>query len=414
MPSAAQRRYRSLADLIARADGRPSGFDYLRLALALSVVGWHSLLVAYGPDVQAHALHSLWRLAVNPILPMFFALSGFLVAGSLQRNTVAAFLGLRVLRIVPALAVEVCLSGLLLGPLVTTLPLAEYFSDGKFIAYPLNIVGDIHYFLPGVFNDNPAPDFVNAQLWTIPFELQCYALLAGIALVGLRRAPGPLVCAVATLNLVWAGVAYVQSHGVVDNSTVAGPVLPLCFLAGVTVYALRDRMPVNRVLCLLALGLTLLGLTLPFGDYLIPFPVAYLTVAIGVQNPRRCRLVRWGDYSYGIYLYGFPIEQMAAHGGAAFHHWYMILAVAVPLTTALAAVSWNLVEKPILGLRHHVQALNAATDYGRDRLQCLGRAAFGPFGPRLQAAAAFAWPRRWRALEAPARLLGQADLSGRF
>jgi peptidoglycan/LPS O-acetylase OafA/YrhL len=97
------------------------------------------------------------------------------------------FLGLRAIRIFPALFVEVILSALILGPLVTTLPPQLYFSDPLFFNYLLNAIGDVHFLLPGVFADNPWPRVVNGQLWTIPYELYCYCAISIIALIGLKR-----------------------------------------------------------------------------------------------------------------------------------------------------------------------------------------------------------------------------------
>jgi peptidoglycan/LPS O-acetylase OafA/YrhL len=112
------------------------------------------------------------------ILPMFFALSGFLVTGSLFRTrTLTEFIALRLLRLVPALAVEVTLSAVVLGALFTSLPIGQYFSDPAFWKYFLNIAGRIHYSLPGVFQDNPIP-IVNISLWTIPYELEWYLISA--------------------------------------------------------------------------------------------------------------------------------------------------------------------------------------------------------------------------------------------
>jgi peptidoglycan/LPS O-acetylase OafA/YrhL len=382
---AARDRFPCLADRMSRAGGRPSGFDYLRVCLALAVVGWHSLVVSYGTDFQARFLAGPWRPAPALILPMFFALSGFLVAGSLRRNTIASFLALRALRIAPALAVEVCVSALLLGPLLTQLPVGEYFSDQRFLVYPLNIVGDIHYFLPGLFDNNPFPFYVNAQLWTIPFELECYVALALLALVGICRAPGPLLCATVTLNLVWAAEDLARGGWATAGSIVPGHVLPLCFLAGVVLYMFRDRVPFRFSWCAAAFALSLVGLSLPGGDYLVAFPVAYLTVAIGLLNPRKRWLVGWGDYSYGIYLYGFPIEQLVASRGAAFQHWYIVLALAVPLTVGLAALSWNLVERPILGLRRHAAVLDRLSDQVRQRRRRLAAAVVARFDRGLGA-----------------------------
>jgi peptidoglycan/LPS O-acetylase OafA/YrhL len=125
----------SIAERLDATKGRPTGFDYLRIILALGVIVAHAFPLSYG-------IQYAYQLERTPlggfqawIVPMFFALSGFLVAGSLERNPIGVFVGLRVIRIAPALAVEVTLSALLLGPLLTTVPLAHYFADPKFRSY---------------------------------------------------------------------------------------------------------------------------------------------------------------------------------------------------------------------------------------------------------------------------------------
>ena len=150
-----------------RAGGVTAGFDYLRLALAFSVLMFHSALSTYGKDDW------LWdfpkRGFVTAILPMFFALSGFLVSGSLVRCTsIRDFLTARVFRLAPALMVEVFLSALILGPLVTILPLRDYFSDTLLYKYFYNMLGDPQYYLPGVFTDTP---FVRSQSITLDSSL---------------------------------------------------------------------------------------------------------------------------------------------------------------------------------------------------------------------------------------------------
>lgn len=172
----------SIGERLLQAEDRPSGFDYLRLILATAVFIFHVPVINLGDAVG----HKLWLSWLRPVfaivLPMFFALSGFLVAGSPVRcKTLISFLGLRVFRIVPALTVEVLLSALILGPIFTTKPLSEYFSSRSFFTYFLNVAGDVHFNLPGVFADNPHPSIVNGQLWTVPWELRCYMLLAAIA-----------------------------------------------------------------------------------------------------------------------------------------------------------------------------------------------------------------------------------------
>jgi peptidoglycan/LPS O-acetylase OafA/YrhL len=86
----------------------------------------------------------------------------------------------------PALTVEVLLSALVLGPVLTTASLENYFLSADFRLYFLNILGDIHYHLPGVFLSNPVT-VVNGQLWTVPWELVCYIVLAALAVTGVFR-----------------------------------------------------------------------------------------------------------------------------------------------------------------------------------------------------------------------------------
>ena len=112
----------------------------MRLALATGVIWLHSIEVADGMRAALAVWGSWGRPFVAVILPMFFALSGFLVAGSLQRNkSLISFLGLRVIRLVPALFVEVTLSAIILGPIFTEYKLISYFSYKEFFEYFLNI-----------------------------------------------------------------------------------------------------------------------------------------------------------------------------------------------------------------------------------------------------------------------------------
>jgi Acyltransferase family len=118
----------TLASRLVETKNRPSGFDYMRLILALGVIWSHSRLLTNDWGNISPFFAHISAPFIAFLLPMFFALSGFLVAGSLERsNTLVTFLGLRVFRIMPALTVEVLLSALVLGPMLTTLPFTGLF-----------------------------------------------------------------------------------------------------------------------------------------------------------------------------------------------------------------------------------------------------------------------------------------------
>jgi peptidoglycan/LPS O-acetylase OafA/YrhL len=90
---------------------------------------------------------------------------------------------------------------------------------------------------------------------------------------------------------------------------------------------------------------------IPLGDYAAPVPIAYMTVYLGLTNFRRAGLLRYGDLSYGIFLYGFVVQQTVAHVLPWSRYWYLNFAISLPLTVLVAAVSWRYVERPALGLR---------------------------------------------------------------
>jgi peptidoglycan/LPS O-acetylase OafA/YrhL len=173
----------SLADLLVVHQGIGPGFHFLRHALSAVILAHHcrvAVLGAAGPATDAlggaaaagtaalghgKVLGGFLQPALFALVGMFFALSGFLIAGSaLRTGKVGPFLANRCLRIIPALTVEVTLCALVLGPYFTTLPLKQYFSDPMFVTYFGNIVGHVSLALPGVFLDNPWPGIVNANL----------------------------------------------------------------------------------------------------------------------------------------------------------------------------------------------------------------------------------------------------------
>ena len=240
----------SIDDRLAITKNHPSGFDYLRINLALLILADHTAIVCFGNDMQTTLFQGITRPFLLALVPIFFALSGFLVASSLVRSrSLITFVGLRVLRIVPALTVDTLFCALVLGVLLTDLPLKEYFQSHDFFKYFLNIVGDIHYNLPGVFTHNPS-HAVNSQLWTIPYELKCYAVLTAAALIGLHRRP--LLLLVATCIVVLGTMIYVTYRPV--EITDAWQLLVPSFLLGVCAFSYRDKLPWSPLLAALSFG----------------------------------------------------------------------------------------------------------------------------------------------------------------
>jgi peptidoglycan/LPS O-acetylase OafA/YrhL len=343
----------TLAETYEASQYRPSGFDYMRIVLSVAVIFAHSIDVSYGEAVAIRVWDTPIVGVMKLVLPMFFVLSGFLIAGSMERcRSLVSFLGLRALRIYPALVVEVVLSAFLVGPLVTHVPLGAYFTDPKFFHYLLNITGYISYELPGVFAGNPTPDTVNMQLWTVPWELIGYASMAILILAGMKKhrvvaLTGLVAWLIAdAIQLKLAGE--LRATFGIYHDVHSGGKLMILFLLGVAAFLYRERIPYSATLFWPSLIFSLVApYCVPAADYLTLLPLTYVTLYLGLANPKRLGFIGLADYSYGIYLYGWVFQQFVADWLPWSRHWYLNIALSLPLACLAGVVSWYGVEKPM-------------------------------------------------------------------
>lgn len=338
------------------------GFDHLRIGLALSIFTWHSFSISYGQG-YAHTLPSFpVPVLLAALLPMFFALSGFLVMGSaLRTGDLRTFVTFRVLRILPALFTEIMISALILGPLLTALPLKSYFTDPMFFEYFGSLVGRVRFSLPGLFLDNPAPELVNFALWTVGPEILCYILMSLLMLTGVFRSRKGML----TITLVYAALSVLV--GLIFSSKGFGEVLPAklliyCFFVGNLFYLFRDQIPFKGIAAAISFFAAMVLVYLSqrtdqeLWAYLAIPGFVYGVVYIGLSRLPPLPFFHRGDYSYGLYIYGFPIQQAVAHFLPNHREWYINWPLALPVTMLFAICSWHFIEKPVLGLRKRVLA----------------------------------------------------------
>ena len=343
--------------------GGHNNFHLLRLAAALLVLFAHSYHLLRRASEEPIGRWFVWLDASLLGVAIFFFLSGCLVARSWDvRKNLAAFLAARALRIAPALWWVLVLSVFALGAAVTTLPLPRYFGDPDTWRYlVLNAILTTQYLLPGVFESNPVPG-INGSLWTIRLEVVLYlilgitgwlALLAPLApRAALRQAyervaRQPIV-AVAMLLLALLLIDKVLRTGV-QYYSLAG-----YFLLGVLAFRFRHRIVLRLPEIVLLLILAVALATTWAGPVLAPIAIASALLALAL-HPACALPVTWlhrHDYSYGVYLYGFPVQQSLIAFGI--DEPLLLFATCVPVTVGLAALSWHLVERPALNQKHHV------------------------------------------------------------
>lgn len=346
---------KTVRTLIGENHAGAPGFDALRLILSLSILLFHSTFATYGYENS----RGLWndpvaRPLLRALLPMFFFLSGFLVSGSAHRlRSTRTFLIFRVFRIMPALFVEVAISAVLLGAAVTEFSPARYYSDPGFFRYFLNTVGMVQFRLPGVFDFHPTP-IVNINLWTLPAEFECYAIMAVFIFAGIIFNKKTFLFAFALGSLLLlALLPSVLDWGDMDRPFVRPTLLVYSFFVGAVCFVFSDRIIVKRSFLFLSIA------GLAFFDWnpatiVGVLSACYLTLCIGFADLRRFPLIGRGDYSYGIYLYGFPIEQGLWHFFPSLRVWWALFLTAAPLTLGFSVFSWHTIEKPLLDLRRYV------------------------------------------------------------
>jgi peptidoglycan/LPS O-acetylase OafA/YrhL len=345
--------------------GLAPGFDLIRVVLATAVVAWHAVPIAMGDAILLDTLRFTW-VPGYAILAVFFGLSGFLITGSALRLNLGNFLLNRGLRIFPALIVETALSAILLGMLFSTYPIGEYFSHSQTFGYFTSLFGYIKYYLPGVFQTNPIPQ-VNLSLWTVPYELLCYLIMSVFIIGGVLKKPKLVIAAAAAFVLVglalWLyglkeGETQLVRRGLYAVFEGRASRLLICFILGIAAYLFRYRIPYSRTLflcaCAYLIGLSCFQLDsekfFPFLNILVGPVAVYICVYLGVSNLPTPALFRRGDYSYGIYLYGAPIQQAIRALIDSSSPW-LNFAVSMPLIVIFAALSWHLIEKPVLHMR---------------------------------------------------------------
>jgi len=337
-----------------RAVGRNNNFNLLRMIAATAVLVSHAWPLALGPTVaEPLATATGYKLGTTAVT-IFFAVSGFFITKSFdQRNSVSDFLVARVARIYPGLLTVLLLTAFVLGPVFTTLPIGAYLRDRHVWTYvPFNLsLKHLQWGLPGVFLTNPTPPAINGSLWTLFYEICCYA---AVVATGLTRISRPITFPLILLTAI--APFFFIPHGGKETLLEAVAILTLPFALGAAAYVYRRYVPLSGWL---ATGL-LTAAALAHGSFIYPLiyalALSYASLWLGFSKiPGLHRYNLLGDYSYGMYIYAYPVEQMVVAlthpiGPTA------LIAISLPITLLLAVASWTMIEAPTLAHRHTLAA----------------------------------------------------------
>jgi peptidoglycan/LPS O-acetylase OafA/YrhL len=339
--------------------GHSNNFDCLRLAAALAVLVSHQHALWGLPEPGLAGVHSLGGMGVL----VFFSISGFLVAQSWASDPhVGRFAARRLLRLWPGLAVAVLACALLLGPAVSQLPWRDYFADPLVPRYLKNLYFGFRDGLPLRFEGSALPEAVNGSLWTLPLEFKCYVVLAVLGSTGLlrprwRRAVATVTLGVAAVYMVLPadGLPWPQLQSWVPAQRHYLLEFGLFFFAGVLLHSIRlDAMKRRSLIGLLAISWLVAAAAWAAGLGLlavwVALPCTVLVVGLA-STPGLRQAGRFGDLSYGIYIYAFPVQQTVVWLYKDRINWSESLLLVLALTLVLAAASWHMVEKQALKLK---------------------------------------------------------------
>ena len=323
---------------------RSNNFDLMRLLAALSVIFSHAFLLAENSQDHDPLMLLTGGQTILGVVGVFvfFTISGYLITQSFDTTpSPPVFLAKRALRIFPGLAVCLLICTFVVGPLVTTLPLADYLTHPATWGFLLhNLALDIEYNrLPGVqFWAGNIGGIVNGPLWSLPCEVLMYLVLFGLGLLRLLTLRMGLALATAGLVAIQLDTA--------GNTFGSALWLLAFFAAGICLYRARTSMIMSPAWAIMAaVGL---ALSIPAGLFIAGFAVfgSYLTIFLAT-TPRLppLRAARFGDLSYGLYIYGWPIEQCVVHFGRGALAWWQVFLLSLAITLPAALLSWHVVEK---------------------------------------------------------------------
>lgn len=332
-----------------------NNFDFIRVLAAFCVIVSHQFALSGLREPSVLDVHSIGGFGVL----LFFSISGYLVAKSWDEDPNAfRFLAKRFLRIWPGLAVVIVLAAFVLGPLVSSLSMRDYFLHPLIGEYLKNLQFNLRDQLPLSFVGNTLPGAINGSIWTIPIEVKCYALLGLLGISGLLRYRWVITALTALAVIAYA---VVDPRG--DRIVAALNWRPeqrfmlefsLFFFAGVLFHQLDVKSNVQKRpwILILCWSAALIAFTLHRSFLALWLTVPMTTLIFGTTSTAYIRQTgRYGDVSYGLYLYAFPVQQTLLWLYKDQLSWATILGLVSVTTLCLAFASWHLVEKRALQLK---------------------------------------------------------------
>lgn len=330
---------------------KKDNFLLLRIIAACMVIYGHSFALTKGVGLTDIFLKYDWgRYSGDLAVSMFFVISGFMVSGSfLGRRNLFEYAKARLLRILPAFIVLLLVSAFLIGPLVTHLNISNYFSNVdtyKYIVKNLSFSSNMSWVLPGVFESHKMAA-MNGSLWTLPAEMRMYVFVSLLGVLGLlsNRTMGTVVlfalflAAILNPQLLPLHTGWVQVSGF--------------FCLGILAQLYKEKIEVKHEILIMLIFLTYISRLTESYFFLLAIATAYFCFWFAYKT-KHVALEKYGDPSYGIYLWGWPIQQLTIAIWPEITPWKNCI-ISLFFAIAMGYLSWHLVERPALSLKNKIK-----------------------------------------------------------
>ncbi|QIP12632.1 acyltransferase [Spirosoma aureum] len=372
--------------LYTESTDRKNNLDFFRFILAVTVVFSHAYVLYYG---TANYTEPLWVFSEKQVgfgtvaLNFFFIISGFLVLQSWDQNPdYLTFIKKRVLRIYPGFIVVCLLCAFVFAPLGNGIPIQPFQNIRMYWAH-INVRELIHNILllrypvlPETLTGAPRPNVINASIWTIPYEFKCYLLIILLAFLNIYKNKFALL--IVYIFILIVNILHYKTYELYNISGIVSPhLIPYFpsqkfmtilnlehflsfFLSGSFFYFYRNYIPRSILLFLSSLFLLLISARwLGYFELVQPFFGSYILFYIAFSKKIKFyTFAKYGDFSYGFYLYGWPIQQLVLLYIGQQLSMTGNFIVSFSIIFIFSVLSWYLIEKPFLSLKERSISIN--------------------------------------------------------
>ena len=334
-----------------------NNYDFLRVFAAVCIMFTHSFDLLDKGKYEIARVVTNGRLNFSFIgLSIFFSISGYLIAKSAERSSsIKHYLWKRLLRIQPLLIVTCLLTVLVIGAAYTNLPIRSYFFSSNTWTYFRNIlpVFGLQFTLPGVFLNNVAEPGVNGSLWTLIVEERLYLLVCVLFLFHKKRLLF-LVLLILPANILYLVNRFYFNSSLITYFNTGAFFYALVFLNAAALYFLSINFSKHLYWYLIvSAGMVFIGVRFPIFDFIYFFAIPLLINSVAQIKGIFNKTGKYGDFTYGIYVFAFPVQQMLISSKIATKPYELFL-YSLLLVVPLAVASWHLIEKKFLKLKNLV------------------------------------------------------------